>query len=140
MDLLAQLTCGDAKVRWMSCQHKTERCCYAAAATQSSSSRGKKKEHDDDEEEKPKHRQAKPKKREHSNDDDEDEKPKKKREAKPKEVIEVSSELQDFWSAQQPSLLFRCDARLRQLLRLSLTRHWCSRSLRCCLLPVYDLP
>ena len=74
-----------------------------AAATHSGASRAKKREYDDEEDEE-------------EEEEEEDEKPKpKKRTKKPKEVIEVSSELQDFWTAHPPSLLYRCAACCWQL-------------------------
>lgn len=77
-----------------------------AAATYSSASRAKKREYDDDEEEE---------------EEEEKPKPKKRQTKKPKEVIEVSSELQDFWTAHPPSLLYRCAARCRQFMTMLLS-------------------
>ena len=98
----AQLTCRDAKVCLTSANQALMYC--TAAATPSSASRAKKREYDDEEEE--------------ESEEDEKPKPKKRQTKKPKEVIEVSSELQDFWTAHPPSLLYRCAACCRQLLRL----------------------
>ena len=46
----------------------------------------------------------------------------------------MSRELQDFWTAHQPSLLYRCAARFRQTLRMLLMSHWCAPHMCCCLL------